>query len=136
MKNTFKVLLSATISFNLLFAPAIIYAGEFSFEEAVKKCKEYKLSLPKPEEDGRIQTFNRKGAMSPVLDQATIKFIEYANNKKVLEIGGAYGKVMIETLTKIPNVIYHINDLDERHLFIAAQNLKETIEQKKNNTSY
>ncbi|WP_417904914.1 class I SAM-dependent methyltransferase [Candidatus Tisiphia endosymbiont of Micropterix aruncella] len=101
-----------------------LYAAEYSFKEAINKYYDLKLLQPKEEDDGRIQTLNKKGAMSPRLDEVTKKFIEFSKNRTVLEIGGAYGKAMIETLKKQYNVIYHLNDLDERHLFIAAYNIE------------
>ncbi|WP_417905390.1 class I SAM-dependent methyltransferase [Candidatus Tisiphia endosymbiont of Micropterix aruncella] len=101
-----------------------LYAEEYSFKEAINKYYDLKLLQPKEEDDGRIQTLNKKGAMSPRLDEVTKKFIEFSKNRTVLEIGGAYGKAMIETLKKQYNVIYHLNDLDERHLFIAAYNIE------------
>lgn len=102
----------------------LAYAKEYTIDEALQKYTELELRLPTPEDDGRIQTLNKKGAMSPYFDEATTKFMGFAKNKKVLEVGGAYGNVMREVLKKYPNTIYHLNDLDERHLFIAAREIK------------
>ncbi len=101
------------------------YAQEYTFDQAIEQYTKLDLKQPVPEEDGRIQTLNRKGAMSPQLDEATTQFIEFSQDKKVLEVGGAYGKVMIQVLKKYPNTVYHLNDLDPRHLFIAAHQAKE-----------
>ena len=99
-------------------------AKTYSFNEAIAEYTKRELVQPKPENDGRIQTLNRKGAASPGFDEATTEFIKFAKNKKVLEIGGAYGQVMLETLGKYKDTIYHLNDLHADHLFIAAHNLK------------
>lgn len=98
-------------------------AHQYNVYEADAKYRELELYEPEPQQDGRIMTLNGKGAMFPVLNEATIEFIEYTNGKKVLEIGGAYGNVMIKTLSKYKNVEYHLFDLSESHLAIAAHNL-------------
>jgi SAM-dependent methyltransferase len=98
-------------------------AKQYTHAESISLYAAKNLQQPKAEPDGRVQTLNAKGAMSPALDLATQQFIKFGANKKVLEIGGAYGKVMLEMLTQYPGTEYHINDLDERHLFIAAHNL-------------
>lgn len=116
VKNIFTFVLSV-----LLSNPS--YAEEFDFKTALNRCTELKLKLPKQETDGRIQTLNKKGAMSPVLDEATLDFIEFGKDKRVLEIGGAYGSVMEKMLSKHPGTTYHLNDLDSHHLYIAAQKL-------------
>ncbi|XVN42687.1 MAG: class I SAM-dependent methyltransferase [Candidatus Rickettsia vulgarisii] len=100
------------------------YAEEYSYQDALNKYYKLNLSQPTTENDGRIQTLNKKGAMAPQLDEITDEFIKFSENHTVLEIGGAYGKIMIETLKRSPKVIYHLNDLDERHLFIAAHNFE------------
>jgi len=92
----------------------------FNIEEALEQCSKQGLGIPLPESDYRIQTLNRRGATSPVLDRLTLEFMEFSKYKRVLEIGGAYGKVMIEVLKKHPNTVYHLNDIEEKHLFIAA----------------
>jgi SAM-dependent methyltransferase len=92
-----------------------------TLEEAARKAHTYTLTLPSPEEDGRIQTLNEKGAESPFFDQATREFMGFAAGKKVLEVGGAYGRVMREVLKNHPDTVYHLNDLDPRHLWIAAR---------------
>lgn len=120
MKNaTLKYLILAL----LLTISQWVYAKQYSQEEAIQYYLTHKLQQPAPESDGRIQTLNEKGAMSPALDEATLQFIMQGANKKVLEIGGAYGKVMLEMLAKHPATEYTLNDLDERHLFIASNNL-------------
>lgn len=101
-----------------------VYAENFSLKDLVQKHQNFELTMPTPEPDGRIQTLNRKGAASPALDYATSSFIKFAQNKKVLEVGGAYGFVMYEVLKNYPETVYHINDLDERHLYLSANNLQ------------
>ena len=103
------------------------YANEYTVEQAYNKYNELGVKIPPIENDGRIQTLNQKGAMSPIIDNTTKKFIEFGKGKKVLEIGGAYGQVMIAMLQQYPNTIYHMNDLDKRHLFISAKLLRDNI---------
>ena len=119
--------------FVLFFSSHQVYAKQYSHTEALALYVANKLSIPLPENDGRIQTLNRFGSISPVFDTATLQFIKNSANKKVLEIGGGYGKVMVEVLSKDYSTEYHLNDLDERHLFISAKNLANSIEQKKIN---
>ena len=101
----------------------VSFGKTYTFEEALQNYRDLGLKLPEAEQDGRIQTLNKKGAMSPVFDDATVAFINQSQGKKVLDVGGAYGKTMIECLTRFSDVTYTINDLDERHLFIAANEL-------------
>jgi len=112
----------------LVFSSQALHATQYSHAEALALYTAHNLCMPSPQGDGRIQTLNKKGAMSPALDIASLQFIKDSANKKVLEIGGAYGKVMFEVLSKNSGTEYHINDLDERHLFIAAGNLQNGIE--------
>jgi SAM-dependent methyltransferase len=121
------VLKLITVVFCCAFSISL-YAEQYSQNQALALCKASNLSLPKPEPDGRIQTLNEQGSMSPVFDTATKRFIENSHNKKVLEIGGGYGKVMLEVIGKGNNTEYHLNDLDERHLFISAKSLAEIID--------
>jgi len=108
-----------------LFISFQAHAKTYSLSEALAEYTKRGLVQPQPQDDGRIQTLNRKGATSPALDEATTEFIKFAKGKKVLEIGGAYGQVMIETLGKYKDTAYHLNDLHADHLFIAAHNLEE-----------
>lgn len=81
------------------------------------------LREPEPTTDGRIQTLNNMGAMSPVIDPTTEAFIEEAvKSTSVLEVGSAYGRVCIESLRRGVSK-YTANDLDERHLQILARKL-------------
>jgi len=118
-----KSLKIAIILISLFILGYSPYAAEINIQDAIKRYWELGLNIPEKEPDGRVQTLNKKGAISPVLDQATLDFMDFGKNKKVLEIGGGYGFVMGKMLEKYPNTIYHINDLDERHLFIAAHNI-------------
>lgn len=112
-----------------LTLPNIFSAATFTFHQALESFYKSKLSIPKPESDGRTQTLNKKGATSPGFDYATLAFLDFAKNKRVLEIGGAYGNVMLEALRRSSSTTYHLNDLDERHLSIAAYRLQKKIEQ-------
>lgn len=108
------------------------FAATFTFHQALETFyKKAKPSMPEAESDGQTPTLNKKGATSPTLDYATLSFLEFAKNKRVLEIGGAYGNVMLEALHRNSSTIYHLNDLDERHLGIAANRLQEKIDQRK-----
>ena len=118
MQVIILLLLSILINFQA-------HAKIYSFADALAEYTKRGLVQPEPQDDGRIQTLNRKGATSPALDEATIEFIKFAKGKKVLEIGGAYGRVMIETLSKYKDTIYNLNDLHADHLFIAAHNLEQ-----------
>jgi len=90
-----------------------------SYEEAVTKAKQYGLKLPSSERDGRILTLNQKGVMAPTFDLIIQDFLKDIQGKKVLEIGAAYGNVLLEGLKK-ECTHYTVNDLDLRHLMIAA----------------
>lgn len=106
-------------------------AATFTFHQALESFyKKTKPAMPQAESDGRTPTLNKKGAISPNLDYATLSFLEFAKNKRVLEIGGAYGNVMLEALRRDSSTVYHLNDLDERHLGIAAFRLQEKIDQR------
>lgn len=95
-------------------------------EQMVKYAEKHNLSLPKPLLDGRIQTLNKMGAMSPELDWITKDFIRYASrkNRKVFEVGPAYGLVSVLGALKAGNQNYTANDLDKRHLGILALEIK------------
>lgn len=107
------------------------FSATFTFHQALEIFyKKSKPTMPQAESDGRTPTLNKKGAISPTLDYATLAFLDFAKNKRVLEIGGAYGNVMLEALRRNSSTIYHLNDLDERHLGIAAFRLQEKIDQR------
>ena len=93
---------------------------------AVKEAIEQKLQTPQPDQDGRVQTLNKKGAMSPKLDKVSQAFVEFASQaeKEVLEIGAAYGLACLEALS-LGARYYTVNDLDERHLKLLAVNLEK-----------
>ncbi len=120
--NKFYILILIAIA-TLFTSTPLSYANSINIHDALKQYKEQNLLMPIAESDGRVQTLNKMGAMSPVLDKASLNFIEFSKNKKVLEIGGGYGFMMGKVLEKYPDVIYHMNDLDKRHIFIAAHNI-------------
>jgi SAM-dependent methyltransferase len=103
----------------------------FTYVEALAKCDELNLKPQTPEADGRIQTLNKKGAVTAKPDYATLEFLKYAKGKSVLEIGGAYGSVMLTALHQSKDTKYTLSDLDERHLFIASKRLAEEIQESK-----
>ncbi len=105
-------------------------AAVFSYEQALTQFDELNLKIQTPEKDGRTQTLNKKGAVTAKFDSVTKKFLKYINQLakekgtvKVLEVGGTYGDVMLEALKQSYKVQYTLNDLDRRHLFIAAKKL-------------
>jgi len=53
------------------------HAQEFTHQEALDQYRALGLSLPSAESDGRIQTLNQKGAISPFLDYATQQFLNF-----------------------------------------------------------
>ena len=110
--------------FLTLLSPA--HVRGLSFQAILKKYDNAALELPTAQPDGRILTLNRKGATSPDLDYAPRTFVEFSGNKKVLEVGGAYGLVMSEVLKRFPKTTYHLNDLDGRHLYLAARYLRDS----------
>lgn len=81
-----------------------------------------KMEMPQPDPDGRIQTLNKMGAMSPELDPTSKAFVDEAANPsvKALEIGAAYGLACLEALKK-GAASYTVNDLDTRHLKILMR---------------
>lgn len=123
MRIRFKALICA-----LPFTFAVSsFAGEYTFKEAIEKAQQSNLTMPAFEEDGRVRTLNKKGSMFQVQDLASDAFLSSIEGKKVLEIGAAYGNILLKSL-KFGFNEYVINDLDSRHLFIAAQRVKEEIE--------
>ncbi len=106
-------------------------ASTFTFNQALDAFYKQKLTLPKTDKDGRSVTLNNKGAAAPKFDDATLSFLEFGQGKKVLEIGGAYGNVMLEAMHRDSNTEYHLNDLDSRHLSIAAYRLQSKLDQRK-----
>lgn len=125
MKKCFKILL---VFVSLITIGNNIRARTYSMHEALEQYKVLKLKQPNIDSDGRIQTLNDRGAMAPAKDFATLQFINDSNDRKVLEVGGGYGLVMLETIHQNANTEYHLNDLDARHLFIAAHNLHNGVE--------
>lgn len=134
MRCNFKYL------FLLLSLCMWLNASVFTYEQALSKCYELNLEIQKPKEDGRIYTLNQMGSSPFVADyknrlfleiggDVISKFLESGKGKRILEIGGCYGDLMLTALEQSENTIYTLNDLDERHLFIAAKCLSEKIQQ-------
>ena len=121
----------ALLVFVSLFAYCANAQDIFLIEQMVKYAKKHNLSLPKPLSDGRIQTLNKKGAMSPRLDWVTEKFISYAskNNRKAFEVGSSYGLVSVIGDLKAENKDYTAVDVDKRHLGILALEIKSKYSQ-------
>lgn len=98
---------------------------ELDVHLAIAEALDQNLQAPQPDSDGRIQTLNKKGAMSPKLDKISQAFVEFAaqSEKEVLEIGAGYGLACLKAL-QLGAKHYSANDLDERHLKILAVNLQ------------
>lgn len=117
-------------SISVMFTCYSIEGANFTFHQALEFFNKAKLGMPNQENDGQVPTLNKKGASSPQFDYATLQFLNFGKGKRLLEIGGAYGNVMLEALRHDPKTVYHLNDLDQRHLSIAAFRLQEKIEQR------
>lgn len=104
-----------------------VNATSYTYDEALAQYDALNLEIPSPEADGRLQTLNKKGAVTAKFDYATKEFLKYAKGKKVLEVGGAYGSVMLAALRQNKSTQYVLSDLDKRHLFIAAKRLSKLI---------
>jgi SAM-dependent methyltransferase len=125
----YKIIIKLLMMFCLTL-PQVFAAATFTFHQALESFYKSKPNIPAPENDGRMPTLNKKGATSPNFDYVTLEFLKFAENKRVLEIGGAYGNVMLEALHRNSSTIYHLNDLEERHLTIAAFRLQEKIDRR------
>lgn len=106
----------------------------YTYEQALAAFDTLNLAIPTAEADGRTQTLNKKGAVTAKFEYATEEFLKFLKGKRVrvLEVGGAYGDVMIAALKpkKNKDIEYVLSDLDERHLFIAAKKLSNLINEK------
>src|SRR4051794_19714714 len=99
----------------VLFAivPLVASAGEYRYKEALEQAKLQAVKLPEMEEDGRIRTLNKKGSMFQPKDMASEGFLNSLQGKAVLEIGAAFGNVLLESLN-LGFENYTANDLDPR----------------------
>ncbi len=119
----------------LLISKPLSATNLFDVSGALKDPQSKNLSTPAPELDGRVQTLNKKGAASPGLDQATQSFLDNVKGKKVLEVGTAYGQIILKAL-KNDVGSYTANDLDRRHLLLAAKNIHSTAPQSENKVKF
>lgn len=105
-----------------VFSRAVVEKN-FSYAQ---QAEEEGLQMPAPDPDGRIQTLNKKGAMSPELDPTSRAFVEQAAapSTKALEIGAAYGLACMEALKK-GATSYTANDIDATHLKILARRVRD-----------
>ncbi|MCT4634625.1 MAG: class I SAM-dependent methyltransferase [Rickettsiales bacterium] len=86
------------------------------------------LSMPSPYLDGRVQTLNNMGAVSPAVDPITYRYLDFLkqSNSSVLalEIGAAYGNMVLSVLQNTEvNIV--ANDLDNRHIEILNNRVQE-----------
>lgn len=107
---------------------ANITPSSFTYGQALAKFDAFNLKIPKPEADGRIQTLNKKGAVTARFGYIEREFLKFGKDKEILEIGGCYGDIMLHALKQSEHTKYVLNDLDERHLFIAAKKLENKIQ--------
>lgn len=114
----------------LIVCACFIHANPsvFTYDQALAKCDENNLQIQQPEPDGRTQTLNKKGAVTATIDSAARDFLKFGKGKAILEIGGCYGDVMLQALKQSESTIYALNDMDGRHLFIAAKRLCQKIQ--------
>ena len=114
----------------LIFAVCLvsIKPEEFTYQQAITGCDALNLKIQKPEADGRVQTLNKKGAVTARFAYIEREFLKFGNGKKIMEIGGCYGDVMLHALKQSTTTQYVLSDLDRRHLFIAAKKLAEKIQ--------
>jgi SAM-dependent methyltransferase len=97
-----------------------------SFTAAYAAKNEDITHMPEYDAAGRVLTLNKMGWMHPTIDDITAKFIEFCSKHKgakVFEIGAAYGYASKAALKQ--GAFVWINDLDERHLKIFKDNIKE-----------
>lgn len=129
-KNRKSLSLSFLLGILCLFlggTPAA-WADYISQEKALALAKSQKLRLPKPEKDGRYQTFNKRGAATPETNTILDDFItDVAHDKKrVLQLEGAFGHV---TLRAIEAGVHDfiVTDSDPRHLAVIARRLSTIL---------
>ena len=100
----------------------------FNFEETFEKKLEEVIEPPN--NDGFISTLNSMGFMrNEITDIYSKEFLSFSENKKVLEIGAAYGVLSLECL-KNGSTVY-ANDLDPKHLLILQEKWKKEKNYKK-----
>lgn len=105
-----------------------INSTSFTYNQALTKCDDLNLKIQKPESDGRTQTLNKKGGVTGRFSDIEREFLKFGKDKVILEIGGCYGDIMLYALKQSEHTKYVLNDLDERHLFIAAKKLEKKIQ--------
>jgi SAM-dependent methyltransferase len=108
-----------------------LYASVISYADALAGYDRENLKIPEPEVDGRTQTLNKKGGVTAKFDYATLAFLEFSAGKVALEVGGAFGKVMLAALKRSKTTQYTLSDLEARHLYIAAKILQGKINENK-----
>ena len=118
------------LSLFFLVSLFFLHAETFTYDHALAECDKLDLHPQIPESDGRTHTLNKKGAVTAVFDYAIQAFIEFSAWKEVLEIGGTYGDVMLAALKQNKETKYTLNDIEPRHLFIAAKKLQKKIQNK------
>ena len=99
-----------------------------SLKTLLKKAKDEKLSLPKPEKDGRYQSLNKRGSAFPSATKLTKEFIAYASTgkKRVLHLDVTFGHIALSALQHEIHD-YVATDSDQRHLAIMAKRAKNLL---------
>lgn len=74
----------------LIFAACLISVRSetFTYQQAIKECDALNLKIQKPEADGRVQTLNKKGAVTARFAYIEREFLKFGKGKEILEIGG------------------------------------------------
>jgi ubiquinone/menaquinone biosynthesis C-methylase UbiE len=94
-----------------------------------------KLSMPAPDANGGVHTLNNMGGMVPYIDILTGRFLDIVrampSGSKVLEIGAAYGNVVLKILNET-SVTITANDMDYRHIEILYDRALECCSNKIN----
>lgn len=92
------------------------------------------ITLPDEVAPGLFPTKNKFGLMTILFDPYTLDFIEYTKTMKkgahVLEIGAAYGAVSNILLNNNTDLKVTVNDLDELHLSIFTNSVKNNLNYK------
>lgn len=85
------------------------------------------LQIPEPEDDGRVQTLNKTGAMASKINEVQKRFFDHikSGDKTILEIGGAYGNILHKAAQNYSFNRYVFADLDAGHVYFAAKGIED-----------
>lgn len=100
--------------------------------QAAKAAISENLTLPEIDYDGRIKTLNHHGSMKfNIMSKTAEGFIGIASQPgaKVLDVGVAFGEVLLKALAKGARNVTAI-DMEEGHLKILARRIMEEMPDK------